>query len=72
MTKFKAQALHIIGIKYCNVGGNGNPLSLISALWNSGILLHKQATHAKHFDGECTTCTWAFRSREKQRKSFFF
>ena len=27
------------------------PLSLIYALWNIGIFLHKQATHTKHFDG---------------------
>jgi hypothetical protein len=28
--------------------------SLIPALWNIGILLHKQATRTKHFDSECT------------------
>ena len=27
--------------------------SLIPALWNIGILLHKQATHTKHSWGEC-------------------
>ena len=53
MRKFKPQALHIIRIQYCNAGGSGNPPSLISALWNIGILLHKQATHAKYFDSEC-------------------
>ena len=30
------------------------PPSLISVLWNIGILLHKQDTQAKHFDGKCT------------------
>ena len=34
-------------------GGGGNLPSLIPALWNIGILLHKQATHAKHFGPEC-------------------
>ena len=28
------------------------PLSLLYALWNIGIFLHKQATHTKHFDGQ--------------------
>ena len=55
MTKFKSQALHIIRIKCCNDGGSGNPPSLIYALWRIGILLHKQATHAKHFERECST-----------------
>jgi hypothetical protein len=36
--KFKLQA-----------GGSGNHPSLIPAPWN--ILLHKQATQSKHFDG---------------------
>ena len=54
MTKFKSQALHIIKIKSCNAGGSGNPPSLIPALWNIGILLHKQTTHTKHSWGECT------------------
>ena len=53
MTKFKAQALHIIRIKYCSTGGRGNLPSLIPALWNLGILLHKQGTLAKHFGPEC-------------------
>ena len=44
MTKFKSQALHVIRIKYWKAGGTGNPPSLIPALWNIGILLHKQAT----------------------------
>ena len=39
----KSQTLHIIRIKYCNAGGSGSPPSLISAFWNIGILLHKQA-----------------------------
>ena len=43
ITKFKSQALHVIRIKYWKAGGNGNPPSLIPALWNIGILLHKQA-----------------------------
>ena len=55
MTKFKSQALHIIRIKYWNACGSGNPYSLIPTLWNIGILLHKQATRTKHFDGECTS-----------------
>ena len=33
--------------------GVANPPSLIPALWNIGILLHKQATHPKHFWPEC-------------------
>ena len=37
-----------------NAGGSGNPPSPIPALWNIGILLHKQAIRTKHFDGECT------------------
>ena len=41
-------------IKYSKAIGSGNPPSLIPALWNIGILLHKQATQTKHFDGECT------------------
>ena len=53
MTKFKAQALHIIRIKHWKASGSGNPLSLIPILWNIGILIHKQATHAKHFGPEC-------------------
>ena len=53
VTKFKLQVLNVIRIKYENAGGSGNPPSLISALWNIGILLHKQATHAKYFDSEC-------------------
>ena len=32
-----------------------NPHSLIPALWNIGILLHKLATHPKHFWPECST-----------------
>ena len=42
MTKFKSQGLHIIRIKYWNASGSGSPPSLILALWNIGILLHKQ------------------------------
>ena len=53
MTKFTSPGLHIIRIKYCNAGWSGNPPSFISTLWNIGILLHKQATRAKYFDGEC-------------------
>ena len=33
------------------------PPSLIHALWKIGILLHKQATHTKHYWGECTYLT---------------
>ena len=54
MTKFKSQALHIKTIKYWNAGGRGYPPSCIPALWNIGILLHKQATRTKHFEPECT------------------
>ena len=50
MTKFKSQAFHIIRNKYWNAGGSGNPSSLIPALWNIDIFLHKQATHTKHFE----------------------
>ena len=53
MTKFKSQALQIIRIKYWKASGSGNSPSFISALWNIGILLHKQATHTKHSWGEC-------------------
>ena len=35
------------------VGVSGNPPFLIPALWNIGILLHKQATRTKHLDGKC-------------------
>ena len=48
MTKFKLQAFHIIRIKYWKASGGGNPPSLIPALRNIGILLHKQVTHTKH------------------------
>ena len=51
MTKFESQALQIIRIKYWNAGGSGNPPSLIPALWKIGIVLHKQATQTKYFDG---------------------
>ena len=33
--------------------GSGYPPSLNHALWNIGILLHNQATHAKHFKLKC-------------------
>ena len=49
MTKFKSQALHVIRIKYSKAGGSGNPVFLITALWNIGILIHKQDNRAKHF-----------------------
>ena len=29
------------------------PTSLIPALWNISILLHRQATRTNHFDGQC-------------------
>ena len=29
------------------------PPFLIPALWNKGILIHKQATLGKHFEPEC-------------------
>ena len=50
MTKFTSQALHVIRIKFFKAGGSGNTPSLISALWDIDILLHKQATRAKHFE----------------------
>ena len=53
ITKFTSQTLHVTRIKYLKAGGSDNPPSLIPALWNIGILLHKQATRTKHFDGEC-------------------
>ena len=46
MTKFESQALHVIKIKFSKTGGSGNTPSFIHALWNIGILHHKQATHA--------------------------
>ena len=61
MTKFESQALHVIRIKYWKAGESGNPRnppSLIPALWNIGILLHKQATRAKHFGPECIIFLW--------------
>ena len=33
--------------------------SIIPCLWNIGILLHKQATWTKRFDGECMKNTIA-------------
>ena len=53
MTKFKSKALHIIRIKYLKASGSGNTPPLIPVLWNISILLHKQATHGKHFGPEC-------------------
>ena len=57
MTRFKSQALHVIRIK---PGGSGSPPSLIPALWNVAISLHKQATHSKHFEDECNNCLTNF------------
>ena len=54
ITKFKLQGLYIIRIKYWNASGSGFPPSLIPALRNIVILLHKQATRIKHFCPECT------------------
>ena len=54
MTKFESQGLHIIRIKYWNASGSGFPPFFISAHWNIGILLHKQA---KHFGPECRSKT---------------
>jgi hypothetical protein len=45
IAKFKSKALHIIRIEYFNAGGIGNSPSLIPALWNIGILLHKVTGH---------------------------
>ena len=53
ITKFKSQGLFTIRIKFWNASGSGFPPSLIPALWNIGILLHKQATRIKHFCPEC-------------------
>ena len=47
ITKFKSQGLFIIRIKYQNASGSGFPPSIIPALRNIGILLHKQATWIK-------------------------
>ena len=52
-SNFKSQGLHIIRIKFWNASGSGSPPSLILALCNIGILLHKQATRIKHFCPEC-------------------
>ena len=35
------------------LSGCDNPPSLILALWNIGILPHKQATLGKHFEPKC-------------------
>jgi hypothetical protein len=48
ITKLKSQGLHIIIIKYWNASGSGHPPSLISTLWNIGILHHKEAKLPKH------------------------
>ena len=53
MNKFKSQALHITGIKYWKASWSGNPPFINHALWNIGILLHKQTIRAKHFGPEC-------------------
>ena len=60
ITKFKWQALHIIRIKYWKVGGTGNPPSLIPALWNIGILLHKHPPPPNIF-GPSVLLVWIFR-----------
>ena len=44
-SNFKSQGLHIIRIKFWNASGSGSPPSLIPALCNIGILLHKQAKY---------------------------
>ena len=51
----KEMKQHLFGnsihpVKYWNAGRSGNPPFLIPALWNIGILLHKQATLGKHFE----------------------
>ena len=46
-------SFHIIRIKYWNASRSGSPPTLIPALYNIGILLHKQATLGKHFWPEC-------------------
>ena len=48
MTKFRSQGLYIKIIKYWNASGSGPPPSLISTLWNIGILHYKQAKLCKH------------------------
>ena len=48
MTKYKSQGFLIIRIKYWNASGSGSPPSLIPALWNIGILLHKYAKLHKY------------------------
>ena len=53
ITKFKSQDLYIIRIKYWNASWSGFPPSIIPALQNIGILLHKQATWIKHFCPDC-------------------
>ena len=66
MTKFKSQGLHIIRIKYWYASGSGSPPSLIPALWNIGILLHKQAKLQTIM--HTTVCMIMVR---KSRKQFF-
>ena len=69
ITKFKSQGLHIIRIKYWNASGSGSPPSLIPALWNIGILLHKQATLGKHFRPECRILAVVRRRRRNSKKT---
>ena len=57
ITKFKSQGLYTIKIKYWNATGSGFPPSLISALWNIGILHYKKAKLRKHSQQSvCTGC----------------
>ena len=51
MTKFKSQALHIIGIKYWNASCSGNPPSLIPALQKIAILGLKSVKRQNIFRG---------------------
>ena len=67
ITEFKSQGLYTIKIKYWNASGSGFPPSLIPALWNIGILLHKQATWTKHFCPECKLSKNIFFSPEKTK-----
>ena len=51
MTKHKSQALHITRIKYWKASGSGNSPSINHALWNIGILLHKQSFWSQVYVG---------------------
>ena len=67
-TKFKSQSLHVKKSNIEKLVGVAT-LTMISALWNIGILLHKQATLGKHFEPEHIEAK-AFVKRYLTSKSF--